>query len=102
MIKNITSAKEFLEETQTSTVVVDFFSKTCNPCKLLAMQLDMLEEEYGDKIKVLKVDALEVEDLANDFNVVSVPTVFKLVDGEVVDMFTGARPKDFFVEWLGL
>ena len=75
-------------------VVVDFFAEWCGPCKMLGPILHDLASEYGDKIKVGKVDVDVSGDLAAKFNVRGVPTVLFYKDGEIKNQFVGARPKE--------
>ena len=93
----ITSAN-FDEEVKKAKVpvVVDFFAEWCGPCKMIGPVLHDLAAEYGDKIKVGKVDVDVSGDLAAKFNVRGVPTVLFYKDGEIKNQFVGARPKEEF------
>ena len=66
-------------------VVVDFYTTYCPPCKVLAPIVEDVAGQYGEKIRVFKVDAMANPDLANQFQVRSVPTLLFMRDGEVKD-----------------
>lgn len=62
--------------------VVDFFASWCGPCRALSPVLDRLAGEYGDRIRIYKVDVDAEQELAAIFNVRSVPTLlFVPLDG---------------------
>ena len=69
-------------------VLVDFFATWCGPCKMVAKQLDKYEEEVDD-VKVIKINVDEEADLASKYGIRSIPTLFYMEDGEVVDRHTG-------------
>lgn len=71
-------------------VVVDYWAPWCGPCKMLAPHLDKLAEEYDGKIKVGKVNVDEQPELAQSFNVSSLPTILVFKNGEVVADHVGA------------
>ena len=69
-------------------VLVDFFATWCGPCKMVAKQLDKYEEEVDD-VKVIKINVDEEADLASKYGIRSIPTLFYMEDGEVVDKLIG-------------
>ena len=73
-------------------VLLDFFAVWCGPCKMIAPILDEIAEERED-IKVCKVNVDEEPALAAKYQVMSIPTLFVIKDGEVVNQALGARPK---------
>ena len=73
-------------------VLVDFFAAWCGPCKMIAPILDEIAEERED-IKVCKVNVDEEPELAAKYQVMSIPTLFVIKDGQVVNQALGARPK---------
>ena len=77
----------------TVPVVVDFWAEWCGPCKMIGPHLDKIAEEYGDRAKVVKVDIDEQQELAEKYNVSSIPTLMFFKEGKLVDQLIGARPK---------
>ena len=81
------------------TVLLDFFATWCGPCKMLAPILDEIAEERED-IKVCKVDVDQEPELAARYQVVSIPTLFVIEKGQVVNQSLGAKPKAKILEML--
>jgi thioredoxin 1 len=79
-------------------VVVDFGATWCGPCKKLDPMLEELGEEYGDKVKVRKLDVGESPATAQKFQVLSVPRVFFIKDGMVREQITGLVSKQRLIE----
>ena len=73
-------------------VLVDFWASWCGPCRMIAPTLDEIAEERED-IKVCKVNVDEEPELAAQYKIVSIPTLFVIKDGEVVNKSLGAKPK---------
>ena len=93
-----TFEKEVLQSEK--TVLLDFFATWCGPCKMLAPILDEIAEERED-IKVCKVDVDQEPELAAQYQVVSIPTLFVIEKGQVVNQSLGAKPKTKILEMLG-
>ena len=85
---------KFKKEIENGIVVVDFFAKWCEPCKLLAPIFDNVSKEMGGKIKFSKIDIDNNLEIAREYRVSSVPTVLIFKDGQVVDSIVGFLPKD--------
>lgn len=81
-------------------VLVDFWAEWCGPCKQLGPILEKLAGEYGGAFELAKVDVEREQQLAAAFQVRSVPTVFLLRDGQLVDGFPGAMPEGALREFL--
>lgn len=96
--------KNFQEDVleQNIPVLVDFFATWCGPCKMLAPVLEELDAEYGDKIKIVKVDIDKHIELARQFRVATVPTMMVFENGELKDSIIGYQPKEELVDLLGL
>ena len=88
--------KNFEEEVIRSDVpvIVDFWADWCMPCKMIAPVLEELDAEYDGKLKVAKLDVDDQPALAQQYNVVSIPTLLVFKDGEMVKQHVGAAPKD--------
>jgi putative thioredoxin len=89
-----------IEESRHRPVVVDFWAPWCEPCKSLKPILEKLAEEYGGKFLLAKVNADENQDLSTQFGVRGIPAVKAVVNGEIVDEFSGALPESEVRTWL--
>lgn len=81
-------------------VLVDFFATWCGPCKMLSPILDQVAAERSD-IKVCKIDVDQQPELAARYNVMSIPTLLVVRDGQVVNQALGALPKQALLDLLG-
>lgn len=79
-------------------VLLDFYSDTCIPCKRMAGPLGDVEDEYEGRIYVYKVNVNYDEKLAEQYQVMSAPTLVFLVNGEEKSRLTGAAGKDAIVK----
>ena len=73
-------------------VLLDFFAVWCGPCKMIAPVLDEIAAERED-IKVCKVNVDEEPELAAKYQVMSIPTLMVIKDGQIVNQSLGAKPK---------
>ncbi len=74
-------------------VLVDFWAPWCGPCKMVGPLMEELSEDYDGRLKVVKVNTQESQEVALLLGVRSVPTVILFHGNEVIDAFVGARPK---------
>ena len=74
-------------------VLIDFWAVWCGPCKMLSPVVDQIAEENAD-IKVCKVDVDEEGQLAQQFGIMSSPTLLVFKGGELVEKTVGGQPKD--------
>ncbi len=90
------SGENFKEEVLASElpVLVDFYAEWCPPCFIIARTLKELAEEYDGRVKFVKVDIDENEELAAHYEVFSVPTLAFFNKGELIDGVVGAIPKE--------
>lgn len=80
-------------------VLVDFWASWCGPCKMVSPIIDEIADERTD-IKVVKINVDEEPELANQFGIMSIPTLMVVKDGKIVNQSTGARPKSQILEML--
>ncbi|OLO27819.1 thioredoxin [Alkalihalophilus pseudofirmus] len=90
--------QNFATETGEGVVLADFWAPWCGPCKMIAPVLTELEEEMGDKVKIVKLDVDENQQTAGKFGVMSIPTLMVFKNGEKVDQVVGFQPKEALVE----
>lgn len=80
-------------------VLIDFWAPWCGPCRMLGPVIDEIAEENED-VKVCKVNVDEEQELANQFNVMSIPSLFVLKEGKIVATSLGVKPKELILEML--
>lgn len=97
MIVDVTDATfetEVLQRSLTTPVVVDLWAEWCGPCKTLGPIIEKVVAETNGKVVLAKVDVDQNPQVSQAFRVQSIPAVFALSNGQVVDTFIGAQPED--------
>ena len=84
--------REFESEVLKSTipVLVDFYAEWCGPCKIVAPTMEVLSKEYTGKVKFVKVNVDNNQDVASKYDIMSIPTAMIFQNGEVKDSLIGA------------
>ena len=80
-------------------VLIDFFATWCGPCQMVSPLVDEIADERDD-IMVCKVDVDEARELATRFNVMSIPTLIVMKNGEITATQVGALSKEGILELL--
>jgi putative thioredoxin len=91
---------EVLQKSLQVPVLVDFWATWCGPCKTLGPILEKLAGEYNGAFELAKVDVDKEQQIAAAFQIRSVPTVFLVKGGQLVDGFPGALPEGQLREFL--
>lgn len=81
-------------------VMLDFWAAWCGPCRMLSPIVAQIAEKYEGKVKVGKVNVDEEPELANAFNVSSIPMIAVMKDGKPVSVSVGYRPMEQLEEML--
>lgn len=77
-------------------VFVDFWAEWCGPCRMVSPVVEELASDYEGKVKFVKVNVDEANELASKYNVFSIPTLILLNKGEIVSQQVGAASKESY------
>lgn len=81
-------------------VMVDFWATWCGPCRMIGPVIEELATEYKGKAKVCKVDVDEQPELAERFQVMTIPTVIVFKNGQIAEKTIGAKSKQAFAQMI--
>ena len=81
-------------------VLVDFWASWCGPCKMLAPILEEVGREKEGSLKIAKINVDDEPDLANQFGINSIPSVFLFKNGQVANRAVGLMPKAKVLEFI--
>ena len=96
--------KDVIEPSRTTPVIVDFWAPWCGPCKQLGPALEKVVKQANGKVRMVKINVDENQQLAAQMRIQSIPAVYAFVNGQPVDGFMGALPESQlkqFVDRLG-
>lgn len=75
-------------------VLIDFWAEWCGPCRMLTPTIEQLADEYQGRAKIGKLDVDANREVAMKFEVMSIPTIVVLKNGEITNKFVGISQKD--------
>ena len=81
-------------------VLIDFWASWCGPCRMLAPIIDQVAKEVTGNVKICKVNIDEQPELTTQFNIMSVPTLVVMRNGEVIEQSVGVKPKSEILSML--
>ncbi|HRO60284.1 MAG TPA: thioredoxin TrxA [Burkholderiaceae bacterium] len=81
-------------------VLVDYWAEWCGPCKMIAPILDEVARDYGNKLRVVKVNVDENQSVPSKYGIRGIPTLMLFRDGEVVETKVGALSKSQLTQLL--
>lgn len=96
-VLEVTDAKFEDEVVKSATpTIVDFWAEWCAPCRAIAPIIKELAAQYGDRVKIVKMNIDENPNTPGSYGVRAIPTVLAFKNGVVVEQITGARPRAAF------
>ena len=98
MITHIHNEQQFNEEVKKGLVIVDFYADWCGPCKMLAPELEKLDEE--EQVSILKINVDELPTLARKFGIMNIPTLLLYKEGEIKNKKLGYMPVSALKEFI--
>ncbi|MFH1413119.1 MAG: thioredoxin [bacterium] len=100
MIKDFTNdnfQEQVIEASKSKPVLVDFFAEWCNPCKMQALIIDQVAEEIGDKAIVGSLNTETGDKIAQEYDIMSIPTLIIFKDGKPVQTYNGVQTKEILI-----
>jgi len=94
-------ARDVIEASRDAPVLVDFWAPWCGPCRTLSPLLAQIEAEYRGRLKIVKINVDENQELSARYGVRSIPYVVAFAGGEAVDSFVGVLPADALRQFVG-
>ena len=92
--------KDVIEASKKTPVLVDFWADWCAPCKQLTPILESAVKSYKGEIKLVKIDTEKNQELSQQLQIQSLPTVYAFYEGKPIDGFSGAMPENEVKEFI--
>jgi putative thioredoxin len=92
-VTDATFARDVLDRSAVVPVVIDLWAEWCGPCRTLGPILERVVAETGGKVELAKVDVDSNPQISASFQVQSIPAVYAISQGNIVDSFVGAVPE---------
>ena len=86
--------KDVIEASKSVPILVDFWADWCAPCKQLTPVLESLVKSYKGQLKLVKIDTEKNQELSQQLQIQSLPTVYAFYEGQPIDGFSGAMPEN--------
>ena len=93
---------DVIRASMTTPVIVDFWAPWCQPCKQLTPALERVVQQANGRLRLVKINIDENQDLAAQLRIQSVPTVYAFQGGRPVDAFVGAQPESKLRQFVDL
>ena len=81
-------------------VLIDFWASWCGPCRMMSTVIDEIAEELGENVKVGKINVDNNQELAIQYDVMSIPTIMIFNKGNIVKTFIGVTDKNEILGYL--
>lgn len=95
-----TFEKDVMERSAETPIIVDFWAEWCAPCRMLAPNLEAAVEKRNGEFLLVKAETEKCQQAAGSFQVSSIPAVYLVYQGKVVDFFAGVLPEAELDRWL--
>lgn len=101
-VENEEHLEQLLTNAGTKLVVIDFYASWCGPCKIISPKVDEMSEQMGDEVVFLKVDVDACEKIAENYEIISMPTFHFVKGKKKLENFSGAnidKLKQMVAKW---